>query len=300
MAVIPAGEFQMGENFAAHSFLSKWAGSSELVHPVYLDSFFIDKYEVTNAQWQKFLEANPAWQPPNGQMVRRWYGGGWNYDYVSKSYLGHWDGMNYPEGEADHPVVVSWYAAAAYAQFYGKRLPTEAEWEKAARGGLVGKRYPWGDDISHDDANFATDCGHRYADGWGMRVGSFPPNGYGLYDMAGNVAEWCADAYQKDYYSRSPYKNPSNAGGNDFCEVYARIDRGLITQYRVCRGASADLCYDLDSGGVDEIDLTYLRCASRGFAAVARNSLNVGFRCAQDGDVKTVVKDNRASGQSSE
>jgi len=188
MILIPAGEFLMGSN--------SYKGTKP-VHTVYLDAFYMDKYEITNAQFKRFLMANPPWRK-SGRLDRR---------YQHRDYLRDWDGLDYPAGKADHPVVyVSWYAAAAYAQWAGKRLPTEAEWEKAARGGLVGKKYPWGNGrdrdwgVNRDKANCYR-TGRR--DKWFFTapVGSFPPNGYGLYDMAGNVWEWCADEFNSDYYS---------------------------------------------------------------------------------------------------
>ena len=105
-------------------------------------------------------------------------------------------------------VLVTWDDATAYAKRAVKRLPTETEWEYAARGGLAGKRYPWGDEITHDDANYSGAGGRDKWDKSTAPVGSFDANSYGLYDMAGNVWEWCADWYGSDYYSKSPSRNP--------------------------------------------------------------------------------------------
>jgi sulfatase modifying factor 1 len=175
MVLIPAGEFQMGDSLDGKS----WALP---VHTVYLDAFYIDKCEVTNAQYKKFMDAK---------------------GYKAPSY---WNDPNY--NAPNNPVVgVSWYDAKAYADWAGKRLPTEAEWEKSARGGLVGKRYPWGDDITHDNANYDSTGGKDIWE-YTSPIGSFAPNGYGLYDMAGNVYEWCADWYYSDYYASSPKSNP--------------------------------------------------------------------------------------------
>ena len=185
MVLIPAGQFQMGsEDEEARK-------DEQPVRTVHIDEFFMDKHEVTNAQFKAFIDANPQWQTDN--IEDRFHDG---------DYLVHWSGNNYPAGTADHPVVmVSWYAAMAYAEWAGKRLPTEAEWEYAARGGLAGKKYPWGNTISHADANYAGDT---------TAVGQYAANGYGLYDMAGNVSEWCLDEYDFDFYARSRHniRNP--------------------------------------------------------------------------------------------
>jgi formylglycine-generating enzyme required for sulfatase activity len=187
MVLIPAGEFLMGDAF------NEGDSDERPQHRVYLDAFFIDQYEVTNAQYKAFCDATGRSYPPDPEI--------WG-DYFTTGYF-----LNRP----DYPVVdVTWFDAQAYAEWAGKRLPTEAEWEKAARGGLEGKRYPWGDASSHDDANYGEKGGR---DQWTYTspVGSFPPNGYGLYDMAGNVWEWCADGYDENYYSRSPNQNPTGS-----------------------------------------------------------------------------------------
>jgi len=221
MVLIPAGEFLMGSN----------DGSSDKkpVHTVYLDAFYIDKYEVTNAQYKKFMDAT-GHKAPN-----------------------YWNDSRF--NDPKQPVVgVSWYDAKAYADWAGKRLPTEAEWEKAARGGLVGKKYPWGDKITHDDANYEGTGGK---DIWvyPSPVGSFAPNGYGLYDMAGNVLEWCADWYDGNYYKVSPKENPKGpASGN----------------WRVFRGGS----------WFDDVH-NLLRVASRDNDVPTGMGDDVGFRCAQ-------------------
>lgn len=195
MVLIPAGEFEMGidrseipelVNWAKgydQSAMASWFEDETPRHKVYLDAYYIDVYEVTNEMYAKFLKATNH-KPPK-----------------------YWDDPRY--NDPQQPVVgVTWEDAKAYCDWAGKRLPTEAEWEKAARGGLIGKRFPWGDDASHDYANYAGTVG---TDIWGYSapVGKFAPNGYGLYDMAGNVFEWCADWYEKDYYSKSPTKNPT-------------------------------------------------------------------------------------------
>ncbi|MFQ6044373.1 MAG: formylglycine-generating enzyme family protein [Candidatus Poribacteria bacterium] len=259
MILIPAGEFEMGDNFNE-------GGSNELpVHVVYLDAFLIDKYEVTNAQYAEFLNAYGENVDTAGHQLLHIDSNGCLIEKMGNTYKPK-------SGYEDHPVVeVSWYGVAAYAQFYGKRLPTEAEWEKAARGGLAGKRYPWGDDISHDDANYTGTGGRDKWDGKSP-VGSFPPNGYGLYDMAGNVKEWVADEYDRDYYSKSPKDNPKGPGvvvtfkNNDFTNI------NLINESsRVFRGgASYNIPY-------------YLRCAGRYNHRSPIDSWgSVGFRCAQD------------------
>ena len=210
MALIPAGEFLMG---------SDAKDDEKLVHTVYVDAFYMDKHEVTNAQYKKFVDANPSWG--KDRIDSRFHDG---------DYLDHWNGDDYPDGEANHPVTyVSWYAAMTYAAWAEKRLPTEAEWEYAARGGLAGKKYPWGDSIDSRKANYGRNVNGTTA------VGKYPPNGYGLYDMAGNVWEWCLDAYDEDFYRISPRENPLS--GADTVD-WVMTNFTSVKKSRVLRGGS--------------------------------------------------------------
>lgn len=181
LVLIPAGEFLMGSE----------AGfpAERPVHRVFLDAFYLGQCPVTNAQYELFVRETghrvPYLDDPRAQLD--------NWDQDLKTY---------PLGRAQHPVVlVSWRDAHAYCEWAGGRLPTEAEWEKAARGGLEGKLYPWGDEIDPSLANYDNRAGTTPA-------GSYPPNGYGLFDMAGNVWEWVADCYDAKYYRESPAHNP--------------------------------------------------------------------------------------------
>ena len=226
MVLIPAGEFQMGSNDGE--------GDEKPAHTVYLNAFYIDVYPVTNAQYRKFIEATKYPEPQ------------------------YWNDKEF--NQPNQPVVgVSWYDAMAYAEWAGKRLPTEAEWEKAARGGLVGKKYPWGDEVPDDKrANFYPSHVRKTTP-----VGSYLPNGYGLYDMAGNVREWCLDEYQRAFYKRSPKNNPL-AGGN-LSELLANYKKTA----RVLRGGSW-------------VDNSYgIRVACRGRTRYPGDrDGNRGFRCS--------------------
>jgi sulfatase modifying factor 1 len=204
MVLIPAGEFQMGNSF------NELGNETRPVHTVYLDAFYMDVYEVTNAQYKKFMDAT-----------------GYKAPY-------YWNDSTY--NAPNTPVVgVSWNDAKAYAEWADKRLPTEAEWEKAARGGLVGKRYSWGDNITHDDANYS---GIGGKDVWTCTspFGSFAPNGYGLYDMAGNVWEWCADWWADNYYVSSLKSNPKGPDSGSYKVLrggsWSNPDYTLRTAYR--------------------------------------------------------------------
>ena len=174
MVLIPAGKVEMGSN-DTESFYE------QLVYMGHVDAFYMDTHAVTNLDYQQFLIENSSWQ--KDRIEDQFHDG---------DYLLNWDGNNYPAGQANHPVTwVSWYSAMAYAMWVGKRLSTEAEWEYAARGGLPGKKYPWGDVLSAAKANYDRNVEDTTA------VGKYPANGYGLYDMSGNVWEWCLDLYDE-------------------------------------------------------------------------------------------------------
>ncbi len=239
MVSIPAGELQMGSDDP------EAADDENPVHTVLIDAFYMDRYEVTNAQYRKFVLANPRWG--KDRVDARFHDG---------NYLKDWTGNDYPSGKANHPVVsVSWYAAMAYAQWAGKRLPTEAEWEYAARSGWVGQKYLWYDGVDSSKANYNKNVGDT------TPVGKYPPNSYGLYDMAGNVWEWCLDEYNPDFYSVSPRDNPLS--GPD----WIISDFASVQTDRVLRGGS----WGVDSG--------LLRTAYRFSLNPASTYFDCGFRC---------------------
>jgi formylglycine-generating enzyme required for sulfatase activity len=245
MVLVPAGEFIMGMSAddalkECRKFYGDKCGSEGPlnegpVHKVYLDAYSIDKREATQEDYDKCVAAGKC-----------------------KANNKH-DGFTGPR----QPVVgVTWDDAKSYCSWAGKRLPTEAEWEKAARG-PDGRMYPWGNEFDGKKANFCDkNCSSEFAawdDGYAKTapVGSYPSGAspYGALDMAGNVWEWTADWYQDDYYKNSPAKNPKGP------------DTGA---YRVLRGGSwFDTTYDL-------------RVAGRVYAYPPIQFFNIGFRCAGD------------------
>ena len=240
MHLIPAGEFQMGNAFFDEDLFKKERILNEglpheaPVHTVVVDAFYMEVTEVTNAMYQQFMDKTGHREP--------------RYGLHKPSY----------------PVFgVSWHDAMAYAQWAGKRLPTEAEWEYAARGGLVGARYPWGDKITHNEANYSG-IGDRDQFGTTAPVGSFPPNGYGLYDMAGNVWEWCLDAYDAKFYANSPRINPISGGPIEQIVMNFRHDSAP----RVSRGGSWEVGKD------------FLRVSNRNLRNTPTFTwIDRGFRC---------------------
>jgi formylglycine-generating enzyme len=221
MVLIPAGNFIMGKNTGNPT---DWQPE----HKVSVISFYMDRYEVTNKQYFEFC------QKTNNPLPEFWGSAQFKCS------------MDYP----DHPVVgISSADAMKYARWAGKRLPTEAEWEYAAKGGLQNNNFPWGDQIDSTKANY----GKNYKTT--LKVGTFKPNGFGLFDMSGNVWEWTSDFYGEKYYAESPENDP----------------RGPVQgRFRVIRGGS------WHSGAMCQ--QTYYR---NGLPA-SWVDFAVGFRCVKD------------------
>lgn len=233
MVVIPGGSFYRGSNDGNRDELPR--------HQVQLDSFAIDIHPVTNEQFVRFLEAMGGEKDNNHQDIIR----------MRDSRIKRSGGkLSIESGYAKHPVVgVTWYGAVAYARWLGKRLPSEAEWEIAARGGIENSLYPTGDDIEKSQANFfSSDT---------TTVMSYAPNQYELYDMAGNVYEWCYDWYGYNSYEAA-VQEPENPKGP------------LQGVYRVLRGGCwKSLKEDL-------------RCSKRHRNNPGTVNGTYGFRCAAD------------------
>jgi formylglycine-generating enzyme required for sulfatase activity len=234
MVLIPAGKFWMGRadrmQQDALDVVPRARMDDSPANNVYVEAFYLDKYEVTNAEYARFLQlagTRPPW---------------------------HWVQGKIPDGQERLPANnVNWFEAAAYCKWAGKRLPTEAEWEKAARGGFDRKHFPWvGEQPSGFGAPLPAAVGRLNA----APVGSFPPNGYGLYDMMGNVMEWTNDWYEQNYYAFMPKENPQGP------------ETGL---YKSVRGGGwAD-------GGGEVLSNWY-----RGFTDPEIRGLTIGMRCAKD------------------
>jgi formylglycine-generating enzyme len=310
MVWVPGGEFSMGCELPNESLCTAATMSSvndaQPVHRVYVDGFWMDTNDVSNEQFEKFVKATgyktvaeiaptkeqfPTAPPENlvaGSTVFmptekavpldnyfQWWsyvhGANWRHPTGPASDL---------KGKEKYPVVQIAYAdAAAYAKWAGKRLPTEAEWEFAARGGLSGKTFAWGDVLKPGGKWMANiyegqfpvkDTGEDGFPGIAP-VGQFPPNGYGLYDMAGNVWQWCSDWYRPDTYARMKLtgaevaRNPQGPP--------ASYDPGDSQPKRVQRGGSY-LC-------TDQYCTRYMM-GTRGKGDVDTGSNHLGFRCVKD------------------
>lgn len=280
MVRIPAGTFVMGSTAASLPQTAEWMRRlypqrQDLTersfedetppHPVDLDAFYIDRYEVTNEQYRRFVQATGHREPQGMAIVQV------NGEFVTQPSFRPWADPHF--SGAKQPVVcVTLEDAKAYAAWAGKRLPTEAEWEKAARGGLAGKEFTWGDHWPppSNAGNFAEEAfkrvftasrfpafaGYDDAVAYTAPVGSFTPNGYGLFDMAGNAAEWVEDLYAKDYYGTSPRKDPHGPESGE-----KGITRGGSWFYKWAY---------------------VVRVAKRESGPRSWRGFDVGFRCAMD------------------
>jgi formylglycine-generating enzyme required for sulfatase activity len=320
MAWVPGGEFSMGAQDppGMDDVGMKATFDSRPVHRVYVAGFFMDKTDVTNAEFERFIKATgyvtvaerkpraedyPGAPPENlvaGSVVFsppdhpvsldnyfQWWsyvpGANWKHPIGPKSNI---------VGKGNYPVVqIAYEDAQAYAKWAGKRLPTEAEWEFAARGGLSGKPYVWGDEFrphgkwmaNTHEGTFPTK--DTAADGYAgiAPVAEFPANGYGLFDMAGNVWQWTSDWYRPDYYRRLSAEGMArNPHGPE--SAYDPSEPGH--QKKVHRGGSF-LC-------TDQYCSRYM-VGTRGKGDVDTGTNHLGFRCVMDDGRKNVASMNHGS-----
>jgi serine/threonine-protein kinase len=231
LLLVPAGFFRMGQERRA----------------VYLDAFYIDRFAVTNRQFGAFLDVT-GYRPSHPEFMAHWREG------QAPAGLKAPAGLQAPAGLEEHPVVhVSWFDARAYAQWAGKNLPSEAQWEKAARG-TDGRKYPWG-----KSAPDATRANYGRLHRGTVPVGSCPAGAspYGVEDLSGNVWEWCEDVDAQEFYTQGPSHNPCN-----------RVQSGPRAR-RVVRGGS--FMYDAHS----------VRTFSRSSFEPDTGAQGIGFRCVR-------------------
>jgi len=249
LARIPAGDFFMGAADAEED--------ERPIHRVFVSEFFIGRFAVTNDDYARFVRAtnhpSPAIRdlPMIGRGDREAV-----FRELAAPYA--WDNDQPPAGHGSHPVVLVGYDdALAYCRWLSDsigravRLPTEAEWEKAARGGADGLKYPWGNEIDSSRANYLIDPAAKHQRGT-RPTGTYPPNAYGLYDMCGNVWEWVSDWYSAEYYGLGEMRDPRGPGSSSL---------------RTVRG-----------GSWVNNDVSMLRCAYRHKVPPDTYAHSVGFR----------------------
>ena len=249
LARIPAGEFLLGASDAE--------ADERPIHRVFVSEFFIGRFPVTNGEYARFVRAT-GHRPPAVRALPMIAGAGQDATFKELAAQYVWTGIEPQPGRGGHPVVLVTYEdAEAYcawmSQTLGRlvRMPTEAEWEKAARGGVDGCRYPWGDEIDQSRANYLVDPSLKNQRGTAP-TGTYAPNAYGLCDMAGNVWEWVSDWYGSEYYAAGDARNPQ--GPRD----------GAM---RIVRGGS----------WVNE-DVRALRCSCRHPVPPDTYAYSIGFR----------------------
>jgi formylglycine-generating enzyme len=251
VARIPAGEFLMGAEDGEDD--------ERPAHRAYLDEFCIGTHPVTNAEYATFVKetGHPS---PAIRALPLMVSGPVEADFRALAAAYFWNNGTPPKGRDQHPVtLIGVEDAVAYCRWLATmtnkpvRLPTEAEWEKAARGGLEGKKFPWGDTLDAAYAHFLPHTAVKAERGTAP-VGIYPANGFKLHDMAGNVWEWVSDWYAPNYYSRAQYLNPQGP------------ESGVM---RLVRG-----------GAWVNADGRYLRCAYRHKVPPDSYAYSIGFRIA--------------------
>lgn len=283
MALIPEGLFLMGSTADDIDKLLELdrnveAGRFDVEVPqreVYISAYLIDKYPVTNAEYKKFIES--------GGYKKRdfWSDAGW--DYVLRSKPLDSDVVNSAlDGEDDCPVVnVSWYEADAFAKYAGKRLPTEAEWEKAARG-TDGRVYPWGNEFDKTRLNCAESKIEKPTP-----VTKYPEgqSDYGCFDMAGNIWEWTADWFDSQYYRSAPDRDPQGPVKAEDKPFFGRPEDVGTSIYDLepSKAGSSTLsdCKVLRGGSWNGGGVIHIRCANRDYDEPDYKNDTIGFRCAR-------------------